>query len=321
MAESLESCDRIDPLSLPNGWRAVPLGNLLRLTSGLSRPAKLTNNPTQHCPFPVYGGNGVLGYSAEYMTSEPTLVIGRVGEKCGCVHTVPAKSWISDNALYAKEFLQRVELDFIAFAVSQLDLNRLKRKSSQPLVTQGIIYSQVIGIPGLEEQRAIAHVLRTVQRAKEATEKVIAATRQLKASLMRHLFTFGPVRVEEAERVALEETDIGSFPAHWSLFRFGDVVTTTSGQVDPKIEPYSSMPHVGPENIEEGTGRIFNPKLARELGLISGKYLFGPADIIYSKIRPYLRKAALPSFVGICSADMYPLKAKDGLVREFLFCG
>jgi len=255
------------------------------------------------------------------MTSEPTLVIGRVGEKCGCVHTVPAKSWISDNALYAKEFLQRVELDFIAFAVSQLDLNRLKRKSSQPLVTQGIIYSQVIGIPGLEEQRAIAHVLRTVQRAKEATEKVIAATRQLKASLMRHLFTFGPVRVEEAERVALEETDIGSFPAHWSLFRFGDVVTTTSGQVDPKIEPYSSMPHVGPENIEEGTGRILNPKLARELGLISGKYLFGPADIIYSKIRPYLRKAALPSFVGICSADMYPLKAKDGLVREFLFCG
>ena len=137
---------------------------------------------------------------------------------------------------------------------------------------------------------------------------------------MRHLFTFGPVRVEEAVRVALEETDIGSFPAHWSLFRFGDVVTTTSGQVDPKIEPYSSMPHVGPENIEEGTGRILNPKLARELGLISGKYLFGPADVIYSKIRPYLRKAALPSFVGICSADMYPLKAKDGLVREFLFC-
>jgi len=252
MAESLESCDRIDPLGLPHGWRAVPLGNLLRLTSGLSRPAKLTNNPTQHCPFPVYGGNGVLGYSAEYMTSEPTLVIGRVGEKCGCVHTVPAKSWISDNALYAKEFLQRVELDFIAFAVSQLDLNRLKRKSSQPLVTQGIIYSQVIGIPGLEEQRAIAHVLRTVQRAKEATEKIVAATRQLKASLMRHLFTYGPVPVDRAERVELKETEIGLVPESWRVVDLGDAISETQYGLSKRGETSGAFPILRMNNLNGG---------------------------------------------------------------------
>ena len=175
---------------------------------------------------------------------------------------------------------QDVSPDFVYYALKHRspELPSLAGRAAVPIVNKSNFSRFTAAFPPLDEQRAIAHVLRTVQRAKEATEKVIAATRQLKASLMRHLFTYGPVPVEQAERVLLEETEIGSFPAHWSLVRFGDVVTTTSGQVDPKTEPYSDMPHVGPENIEKGTGRVLSPRPARELGLISGKYLFGPSD-------------------------------------------
>ena len=176
-----------------------------------------------------------------------------------------------------------------------------------------------VTVPDLQERRAIAGVLRTVQRAREACARVLAATRQLKQSLLHHLFTYGPVPFPQADHVPLQETEIGPMPEHWELPTFGEHVEVARGQVDPREKPYSAMLHVGPEHIESGSGRLLALSTAAETGLISGKYLFSERDVLYSKIRPYLRKAALPSFAGVCSADMYPLRPKLSLDRRFLF--
>jgi len=107
--------------------------------------------------------------------------------------------------------------------------------------------------------------------------------------------------------------------AAWQRQPLGAVLDVASGQVDPKKPPYSGMHHIGGENIESGTGRLLDVSTAADLGLTSGKYLFGSTDVLYSKIRPRLNKVVAPNFEGICSADIYPLRPRPGqIAREFL---
>lgn len=108
-------------------------------------------------------------------------------------------------------------------------------------------------------------------------------------------------------------------PDGWRTIRLGDVCTISARQVDPTDGTYSCLPHVNGENIESGTGRLQDVKTAAEDGMTSGKYLFEPGSVLYSKLRPYLRKAALVDFRGLCSADMYPISPiSDRITSEFL---
>jgi type I restriction enzyme S subunit len=75
---------------------------------------------------------------------------------------------------------------------------------------------------------------------------------------------------------------------------------------------------VAPDHIESGTGKLLARRTAAEQRAISGKYAFGAGDIVYSKIRPYLKKAILADFAGLCSADMYPLRPADGVVGGYI---
>ena len=94
-----------------------------------------------------------------------------------------------------------------------------------------------------------------MQRAKEATEKVIAATRQLKASLMRQLFTYGPVPVNQADQVTLKETDFGSVPQSWPvspLERCSEVQTGVAKGRSLNGADLVSVPYLRVANVQDG---------------------------------------------------------------------
>ena len=116
----------------------------------------------------------------------------------------------------------------------------------------------------------------------------------------------------------LKETEVGRIPAEWNVRPLIGLVSIANGQVNPLQEPYRSMILVAPDHIESGTGRLIAKRTAEDQKAISGKYLFKKGDILYSKIRPYLRKACLSDFDGLCSADMYPLTVQPRVSAGFI---
>ncbi len=116
-------------------------------------------------------------------------------------------------------------------------------RTTIPNLSTTRLKSFVVPLPPLPEQKKIAHVLSTIQTAIEKTEAVIKATRELKKSVMKHLFTYGPVPVSEAENVPLKETEIGPVPEHWEVVRLGDIAEVKYGKANPNDS--GTIPVVG----------------------------------------------------------------------------
>lgn len=111
---------------------------------------------------------------------------------------------------------------------------------------------------------------------------------------------------------------LGEIPVHWSTTKFSWDVFISEGQVDPEEERFSEMILIAPNHIESRTGHVTHTETSADQGAISGKYLCEQGDVLYSKIRPALRKVALAEEDCLCSADMYALRPSGRLKPEYL---
>jgi len=175
---------------IPREWEILNLSEVFRLASGKSRPSEISDIQTEKMLYPIYGGNGILGYTNQSMINKETIVIGRVGEYCGSIHKTTKFSWITDNALYATNVLNHnLNLDFLTYWLTFLNLNKFKKESGQPLMTQTIVYSIKFPLPPLSEQKKIAEILSTVDKRLELLRKKKEKLERVKKGLMNDLLS------------------------------------------------------------------------------------------------------------------------------------
>ena len=107
---------------------------------------------------PVYGGNGIVGYYDEFNSSHTVIVIGRVGEKCGNIHLVYEKCWISDNSLILT-LRDDTNYPWVSICLNSRDLNKIRNQSSQPLITSTQVKNESIPFPSENQRKQISDYL------------------------------------------------------------------------------------------------------------------------------------------------------------------
>ncbi|MGC7845713.1 restriction endonuclease subunit S [Desulforudis sp. 1088] len=146
--------------------------------------------------------------------------------------------------------------------------------------------NEYIPLPPLPEQRKIAHVLSTIQRAIELQDRIIAAVRELKRSLMRHLFTYGPVPVDQIDRVSLKETEIGPVPEHWDIVPLGECAFVQTGVAKGrKLEGSDilEVPYLRVANVQDGYLDLSEIKYIKIRKSEVKRYLLEPGDVVLTE--------------------------------------
>lgn len=169
---------------IPQEWEVKRLGNICsHFKSGESITSK---DISENGKYPVYGGNGLRGYSAKYTHDGSYILIGRQGALCGNINYVEGKSYISEHAIAVQT---TEDLSWLRYKLDFWNLNRYSESSAQPGLSVAKLIRYKLSVPPLAEQQKIAEVLGTWDKAIEKQTQLIKKLELRKKGLMQQLLT------------------------------------------------------------------------------------------------------------------------------------
>ncbi len=311
---------------VPEHWEVNRLKHVANMQAGKGVTSIIIDMEGK---YPVYGGNGLRGYTSVFTHDGDSILIGRQGALCGNINYAEGRFWASEHAVVVTPFNNN-DVHWLGELLRSMDLNQYSLAAAQPGLAVDDIKALRIACPPREEQLIISDFLvsKTSQIDRLITKKreLIERLKEKRTALISRTVTRG--LPPEAARAAGFDPDpplkdsgvewLGEFPGHWDIVKFSREIRIQEGQVDPTESEYSQMVLVAPNHIESGTGRLVASESAADQAAESGKYWCSAGSVIYSKIRPALRKATVAPTDCLCSADMYPLNGAPRFSNEFL---
>jgi type I restriction enzyme, S subunit len=309
-------------------YSRVSLGDFVSLQRGHD----LTESERCHGTIPVMGSAGHNGFHNVALAKGPGIVIGRSGSSFGQVHYSPIDFWPHNTALYVTDFKDNDER-FAFYLLNSIDFSGYNSGSAQPSLNRNLISMIEIVAPPLHIQKAIAHILGTLDDRIELCRRMNETLEAMARALFKDWFIdFGPVRAKAEGREPpglspeiaalfpdkLVESELGEIPEGWGVGTLLDVgflnPESWSKKNAPQFVDYLDLSNVKWGMIEAVTRYPWAESPSRAQRIVR------PGDTIVGTVRPGNGSFCLVDCDGLTASTGFAvLRPKFRFVQEFLY--
>ena len=293
-------------------WKEIFIDSACsRLSSGKSISSSLIKDKGD---YPVYGGNGIRGFTNTYNFDGECAIIGRQGASCGNVRYFSGKAYMTEHAVVAVPTKEH-NAYYLSCVLASLKLGRLSGQSAQPGIGVGLIGKQNIIMPSLATQQKIASILSSLDSKIENNRKICANLEAQAQALFKHWFVdFAPFKDGK-----FVESELGMIPEGWRVGRLGEIADINPSRTIQKGEKATyldmkNMPTIG------------SFPLSWEVKEYNGGMKFMNGDTLMARITPCLEngKIAYVNFlqnkeIAFGSTEYIVLSPKNNLFSEYLY--
>ena len=220
-----------------NSWVTQKLGDLIVLHYGKSLK---TENRIEGL-IPVFSSAGVTGYHNEALVEGPGIIVGRKGS-VGTVYLSQDSFYCIDTAYYIKPNNEKYDFLYLFYLLKTLGLTELNEDSAVPGLNRQTAYDQIVNIPPLPEQQAIASVLSALDDKIDLLQRQNQTLEQMAATLFRQWF------IEEAKE-------------EWEEVTIGDLCAIVTKGTTPKSFTTLGVNFIKAESLS-GNGAFIKNKFA-----------------------------------------------------------
>jgi type I restriction enzyme, S subunit len=293
---------------VPEGWEHCYVQDVLNICNNLRKPISQEVRATIQGIFPYYGPTKVQDYIATYEQDGLYALIGEDGDHFLKYKTVSqtqlvnGKCTVNNHAHVIQGTLKCSSEWFYNYFKNRDITNFLSRQGAGRFkLNKATLGKLPLLVPPVVEQQKIAKILSAWDKAISVTEQLIGKSQQQKKMLMKLLMTnFGT------------SNQYGK----WRYFFFENIASLGKKKFNPKVTNCITE-CIELEHISQG-GSVLLGSTTTEIA-ISTKSVFVKGNVLFGKLRPYLRKYWLADRGGVCSTEIWVLIANEKiLIPEYL---
>ena len=277
---------------------------------------------------PIYGGNGILGYSEKYNYNN-ILIIGRVGAYCGSIHYHKEKCWVSDNAI-AGEVKSDYSIDYLYYLMKSLNLNDRQVGSSQPLLTQGVLNNISVKIyESSQTQQSIAAVLSALDKKIALNKQINARLEEMAKTLYDYWFVQfdfpdanGKPYKSSGGEMVFDETLKREIPKGWKSGNILNIANLLGGGTPSKSSPEywnGNIPFFTPTDCDNSIFILDTADRITDAGLCNSSTRLFKKHSIFITARGSVGRSSINAVPMAMNQSCYAFQAKENVSYTFLF--